>query len=90
MPPARSGSGESRGRSVAGVLLRIEDHDRGRSRPEYEQALLEDLEWLGLEPDLGLPAQYRSGRASTARADRAAVYDRELLRLTGAGLDVRV
>ena len=30
------------------VLLRIEDHDRGRSRPEYERAILEDLEWLGL------------------------------------------
>jgi glutamyl-Q tRNA(Asp) synthetase len=32
------------------VLLRIEDHDRGRSRPEYERAILEDLEWLGLVP----------------------------------------
>lgn len=32
------------------VLLRIEDHDRGRSRPEYERAILEDLEWLGLAP----------------------------------------
>lgn len=29
------------------VLVRIEDHDRIRSRPEYESALLEDLEWLG-------------------------------------------
>jgi glutamyl-tRNA synthetase/glutamyl-Q tRNA(Asp) synthetase len=35
------------------VLLRIEDHDRGRSRPEYERALLEDLAWLGLAPDEG-------------------------------------
>jgi glutamyl/glutaminyl-tRNA synthetase len=33
------------------VLLRIEDHDRGRCRPEYQHALLQDLEWLGLEPD---------------------------------------
>lgn len=32
------------------VLLRIEDHDRGRSRPEYERAILEDLDWLGLAP----------------------------------------
>ena len=37
----------------ARVLLRIEDHDRGRCRPEYERALLQDLEWLGLRPDLG-------------------------------------
>ena len=35
------------------VLLRIEDHDRLRSRPEYERALLEDLAWLGFEADLG-------------------------------------
>jgi glutamyl-Q tRNA(Asp) synthetase len=30
-------------------LLRIEDIDQGRSRPEFEQAIFEDLEWLGLE-----------------------------------------
>ena len=30
------------------VLLRIEDHDRGRSRTGYERAALEDLDWLGL------------------------------------------
>jgi glutamyl-Q tRNA(Asp) synthetase len=35
------------------VLLRLEDHDRGRCRPEYEAAILEDLEWLGLEPEHG-------------------------------------
>ena len=29
------------------VLLRIEDHDRVRSRPAFETALLEDLGWLG-------------------------------------------
>jgi len=33
------------------VLLRIEDHDRGRSRAEYEDRILHDLEWLGLVPD---------------------------------------
>jgi glutamyl/glutaminyl-tRNA synthetase len=36
------------------VLLRIEDHDRLRSRPEFEAALLEDLDWLGFTPDAGL------------------------------------
>lgn len=30
-------------------LLRIEDIDRGRARPEFESAILEDLDWLGLE-----------------------------------------
>ena len=29
------------------VLLRIEDHDRERCRPEYEAGILEDLAWLG-------------------------------------------
>lgn len=35
----------------ARVLLRIEDHDRERCRPEYERAILEDLDWLGFVPD---------------------------------------
>jgi len=35
------------------VMLRLEDHDRGRCRSAYEAALLRDLDWLGLEPDLG-------------------------------------
>ena len=30
-------------------LLRIEDIDRGRCRPEFEQGIYEDLAWLGLE-----------------------------------------
>ena len=33
------------------VVLRIEDHDRTRSRPAFDAALLEDLERLGLIPD---------------------------------------
>jgi len=35
------------------VLLRIEDHDRLRSRSEYEAAILDDLDWLGFEADAG-------------------------------------
>jgi glutamyl-Q tRNA(Asp) synthetase len=31
------------------LLLRIEDIDRGRARPEFEVAIYEDLAWLGLE-----------------------------------------
>jgi len=44
---ARVDGGEGR------VLLRIEDHDRARCRPEYDSALLEDLDWLGFRADLG-------------------------------------
>jgi len=38
--------------SGARVLLRIEDHDRERSRPEYDAAILEDLDWLGYRADV--------------------------------------
>ncbi|MEX1170202.1 MAG: glutamate--tRNA ligase family protein, partial [Chloroflexota bacterium] len=35
------------------VLLRIEDHDRERSRAAFDAAILEDLDWLGFTPDAG-------------------------------------
>jgi glutamyl-tRNA synthetase len=34
------------------VVLRIDDTDRERSKPEYEQAILEDLDWLQIGHDL--------------------------------------
>lgn len=42
------------------VLLRLEDHDRGRCRPAFEQGILDDLDWLGLVPDEGSTASYRA------------------------------
>ena len=39
------------------VLLRVEDHDRQRCRPEYEAALFEDLDWLGFVPHIIAPRQ---------------------------------
>ena len=39
------------------VLVRLEDHDRGRYRPEYETSILEDLEWLGLRGDFPTPSR---------------------------------
>ncbi len=54
------------------VLLRIEDHDRQRSRPEYDEALLEDLAWLGFVPDLGPVRQ----SVPEARAAYASALDR--------------
>lgn len=40
-------------------ILRIEDTDQSRSRPEYEAAIIESLKWLGLNwdegPDVGGP-----------------------------------
>jgi glutamyl/glutaminyl-tRNA synthetase len=37
----------------ANVLLRIEDHDRQRSRPAYDAAIIDDLAWLGFTADAG-------------------------------------
>lgn len=50
--------GVARARGAA-VLLRIEDHDRQRCRPEYEAALYEDLTWLGFRPDAALGSPLR-------------------------------
>src|SRR5262245_14615767 len=45
------------------VLLRIEDHDRIRSRPEFVDSLLEDLDWLGFAADDGrMPVLRQSER----------------------------
>jgi glutamyl/glutaminyl-tRNA synthetase len=37
----------------ATALLRIEDHDRQRSRTIFDAAILEDLAWLGFVADEG-------------------------------------
>ena len=58
------------------VLLRIEDHDRQRSRPEYEASILEDLAWLGFTADGPLVRQ----------SDRGPIYDAALDRLRVQGL----
>ena len=62
-------------RARASVLLRIEDHDRGRSRPAFETALLEDLAWLGFEPDEGPVRQSDDDAPYVAALDRLAGED---------------
>jgi len=59
------------------VLLRIEDHDRQRSRPEYEAAILEDLAWLGFSHDGPLVRQ--SERDALYRKALQPLIDRELV-----------
>ncbi|MBA3498332.1 MAG: tRNA glutamyl-Q(34) synthetase GluQRS, partial [Gemmatimonadales bacterium] len=65
------------------VLLRLEDHDRGRCRPDYEVALLDDLDWLGLEPDLGSAAEFRAGPSAYRQSDGGAAYASALECLRG-------
>ena len=65
------------------VLLRIEDHDRQRCRPEYEAALLNDLDRLGLVPDAPSTDELRAGPSRYRQSDNGAVYSAALDRLAG-------
>lgn len=66
------------------MILRIEDIDRARCKKEYEDAILDDLRFLGLTwdegPDIGGPfGPYR-------QSERRDVYDRAITRLKDQGL----
>ncbi|MDG4597202.1 MAG: glutamate--tRNA ligase [Candidatus Contendobacter sp.] len=64
-------------------VLRVEDTDLERSRPEYVAALLEDLRWLRLDweegPEVGGP------HAPYAQSERAAIYAEYYERLEASG-----
>jgi glutamyl-Q tRNA(Asp) synthetase len=63
-----------RARAAGGrLLLRIEDIDAGRSRPHYEQAIYQDLAWLGLrweQPVRRQSEHFADYRDALARLDR--------------------
>jgi glutamyl-tRNA synthetase len=56
-------------------VQRFDDTDVARSRQEYADAILTDLEWLGIRPDA---VEYQS--------KRFAIYDEAVSRLKAAGL----
>ena len=58
-------------------LVRIEDIDLGRCRPEYEAAILEDLAWLGLSWEQ--PVRRQSDHMADYRAALDRLAERELL-----------
>lgn len=65
-------------RAVGGTfLLRIDDLDRTRSRPEWEAQIFDDLEWLGL--DWLRPVLRQSTRLPRYRAGLHALWERGLL-----------
>jgi glutamyl-tRNA synthetase/glutamyl-Q tRNA(Asp) synthetase len=70
----------------ADVLLRIEDHDAQRCRPEYERALLDDLDWLGFVPDVYPTSVFRSGACDSRQSDRHHVDAEHATRLFRRGL----
>jgi glutamyl/glutaminyl-tRNA synthetase len=68
----------------AGLVMRIEDLDGPRCRPEYAAAALDDLRWLGLEwtegPDVGGP------HGPYVQSERSAWYLDIWRRLEATGL----
>lgn len=68
------------------VVLRIEDHDRQRSRAAWEVALLDDLERLGLLPDEPSLSDLRAGRSAYRQSDTSSRYAAALAALRDRGL----
>jgi glutamyl-Q tRNA(Asp) synthetase len=73
-------------RSGGKVLLRIEDHDRERCKPEYEVAILDDLDWLGFAPDVFPTSAFRSGRCDGRQSNRHHIYQAAAQELAERGL----
>lgn len=61
-------------------ILRIEDTDRARSRPEHETEIVAALAWLGIEPDQSPQLDGPSGPyRQSERRDIYAIHARKLL-----------
>jgi glutamyl-Q tRNA(Asp) synthetase len=68
------------------VLLRIEDHDRSRWRPEFEREILEVLDWLELAPDPMPTASHEASAPYLIRqSDRTTAYRASLAALESEG-----
>lgn len=68
------------------VVLRIEDHDRGRSKREFEHGILSDLAWLGLEPDrMSFGSLTRDTPSPWRQSDSTMAYRSALQRLITGG-----
>jgi glutamyl-Q tRNA(Asp) synthetase len=67
------------------VVLRIEDHDRQRSRRAYEEELLVDLRRLGVAPDEP-PLESLAGPSPYRQSDNGARYAAALEPLRAEGL----
>jgi glutamyl/glutaminyl-tRNA synthetase len=74
------------GAAGARVVLRIEDHDRQRCRPEFESALLDDLDWLGFAPDEFRTDDFRRGPCPSRQSDRGAIYEAAAAQLIDRGI----
>lgn len=68
------------------VILRLENHDRVRCKAEYEQTLLDDLDWLGFVPDFGKTDEFREGKCIHRQSDLDERYEGAFLKLKKEGL----
>jgi len=68
------------------VVLRIEDHDRSRCRPIFEEALLEDLDWLDFVADEGTTDEFRAGASPRRQSDNDWRYVASITALELRGL----
>lgn len=73
-------------RAGGGVRLRIEDHDRERSRHEFEASILDDLEWLGFVPDTPSIDAFRDGPCEGRQSDRPERYASAIAALEAQGM----
>lgn len=68
------------------VICRIEDHDLSRRRPEYEAAILDNMEWLGFVPDVGITIASAAGSSDYRQSDCGDYYSKMLGMLEMQGL----
>ncbi len=68
------------------VLLRIEDHDRTRSKKRFEDGILDDLDWLGYRADIYPTDAYRAGRCDGRQSERDQIYSEAFDVLRDKGL----
>jgi glutamyl-tRNA synthetase len=61
-------------RNGGSFILRIDDTDRERSTADFDRAIRDDLDWLGLRPDLAV-----------RQSERFDLYEREFQRLKDLG-----
>ncbi len=54
--------------------------------PEYQRAILDDLDWLGFAPDRPSTDTFRAGPCDGRQSDRGAIYEAALGRLRAQGL----
>ncbi len=74
-------------RTEGKFVLRIEDTDRVRSKKEFEESIMEDLRWLGLQWDEGPDAGGESG--PYRQSERLQIYRDHAQRLVEKGLAYR-